>query len=297
VNFLEVKYFLEIVNSGSSFTNASQKLFVSQPALTKHINKLNKDLGTRLFETSKKKSVHLTESGLLYYDFFTQCQKEFLVLKNKVHDLECGSYGNVQICLVEGWEPKELLKKIEAFNNEYPHYKIVVTMTSFDDIRRGLQDGRYDLAISLRHRYEGDENLHVRDIYSVPRILLFSARHPVLNELSRPPTIQDFKNYPLYAYNAENDPEGVSVNVQVCKKCGFTPILEHVANMNSLFITMEQGNGFALFMGWIWQKNNSAFKYIELDNKATVSAIWRKENGNKGLKLFLDCLSDDPIKA
>ena len=50
-----------------SFTKASQELFVSQPAVTKHVRELESLYGVRLFDR-KGNSISLTEAGKLLMD-------------------------------------------------------------------------------------------------------------------------------------------------------------------------------------------------------------------------------------
>ncbi|MDR0402721.1 MAG: LysR family transcriptional regulator [Treponema sp.] len=288
MNFLDVRYFLEIVNNGLSFTKTSQKLYISQPALTKHINNLNKDLEAKLFETGNKTRVRLTPAGRLYYNFFSECAENFFKTKIKAKEIETTLWDEIQVCCVEGWEPNGVLREIDDFNRIYPNIKISLSMTNFNDIKTGILNGQYDLAFSLRYRYEGIEEFTIKDMFKIPRILLFSSRHPLAQKEEL--TLRDFKDYPQYVYNIEEEPASIVLKEQYCKSKGFIPFFETVPNLDSLFIAMERGTGYAIFINWIWQKNNPSFKYIELDNIAVVSAVWRKDNHNKALKLFLDHL-------
>jgi DNA-binding transcriptional LysR family regulator len=288
MNFLDVKYFLEIVNNGLSFTKASRKLYISQPALTKHINNLCKDLEAKLFETSNKTRIRLTPIGRLYYNFFSECTENFFKTRIQAKEIEKTLWDEIQICCVEGWEPNEILQEIEDFNTVNLNIKIPLSMTNFSDIKTGILNGQYDLAFSFRYRYEGIEELNIKDMFKIPRILLFSSRHPLAQKEKL--DIRDFKEYPQYIYNIEDEPMAIMLKEQYCRSKGFIPVFEIVPNLDSLFIAIKRGTGYAIFISWIWHKNNPAFKYIELDDTALVSAIWRKDNYNKALKLFLDHL-------
>jgi len=73
MNELQVKYFLETVESGS-ITQAAKNLFVSRPAVSKQISELEKELGVPLFER-KNNMVVLTKGGKLFYDCFVQIRR------------------------------------------------------------------------------------------------------------------------------------------------------------------------------------------------------------------------------
>ena len=57
----QLKYFIAVVETGS-FSKAAKRCFVAQPSLSQQIIKLEKEIGTRLFDRLGKKVV-LTEAG------------------------------------------------------------------------------------------------------------------------------------------------------------------------------------------------------------------------------------------
>ena len=73
INLNLLKYFYEVVNIGN-ITKASEKLLVSQPAITKAIKELENELNTTLLERSKK-GVIPTEEGQILYEHIKLCFK------------------------------------------------------------------------------------------------------------------------------------------------------------------------------------------------------------------------------
>mgnify|MGYP001110893940 CR=1 FL=1 len=59
----QIRFFLEIARTGS-FTSAAKKLFISVPGLVKSMDKLEDELGVKLFHRSRH-SIILTEEGML----------------------------------------------------------------------------------------------------------------------------------------------------------------------------------------------------------------------------------------
>src|ERR1051326_1825974 len=64
--------FLEVARQ-LSFTKASQILYISQPAITKHIQQLEEDYKTSLFER-KGNSIILSEAGRILFDYLTKAK-------------------------------------------------------------------------------------------------------------------------------------------------------------------------------------------------------------------------------
>lgn len=67
INLNSLKIFLEVANS-KSFLDASNKLFISQPAISKSMSKLEEDLGIQLFYRANK-GITLTPSGETLYRY------------------------------------------------------------------------------------------------------------------------------------------------------------------------------------------------------------------------------------
>ena len=66
------------VATNLSFTKTSEELFVSQPAISKQISLMEKELGVKLFIRNNKKTT-LTKAGELYYEFFREYKKELRI--------------------------------------------------------------------------------------------------------------------------------------------------------------------------------------------------------------------------
>lgn len=67
MEFKQLQSFVEVVNY-QSFTKAAEKLFVSQPTVSAHINQLEEELNTRLILRTTK-SIELTPKGTEVYDY------------------------------------------------------------------------------------------------------------------------------------------------------------------------------------------------------------------------------------
>ena len=68
MNDLQIDYFMAVATN-LSFTKTSRELYVSQPAISRQISQLEKELGVRLFVRNNQKT-ELTDAGRLYFDLF-----------------------------------------------------------------------------------------------------------------------------------------------------------------------------------------------------------------------------------
>ena len=77
-----------------SFTKASQELFVSQPAVTKHVRELESLYGVRLFDR-KGNSISLTEAGKLLMEHCERILDDYRKLEYDMHQLNNEYAGTV----------------------------------------------------------------------------------------------------------------------------------------------------------------------------------------------------------
>ena len=70
---LQLQYFLTAADC-MSFSQASEKLYVSQPAVSRQIKLLEQELGCQLFDRARKNAIRLTPAGIVFQDAFSQMQ-------------------------------------------------------------------------------------------------------------------------------------------------------------------------------------------------------------------------------
>ena len=85
----ELKYFVQVAKDGN-YSTAAQKLYISQPALSKVIHKLEEEMGFEFFYTFQKRQ-NLTDFGQAFYEKAVQVISEYDALSETAR-LEKGIY-------------------------------------------------------------------------------------------------------------------------------------------------------------------------------------------------------------
>jgi DNA-binding transcriptional LysR family regulator len=290
MNDLEIKYFLGIVNNYLNFTKASRILYVSQPSLTKQINKLSEELGVKLFNTSNKLTTKLTPGGNMLYQFFTKCQEELKQTIVEAKSMNNMNIGELRMACAIGWDMSAITRKIDIFSNAYPNVAISFDSIGFKAMKNGLNSNAYDLIITAMALFEGEQNISKRELYSVPTILLYSINHPLVSKENK--TILDFKDDILYTLPSDEMPLAKIKHEQYCREKGFVPRIKTLSPLDSIFLAVESGKGYTILDYLCRIKNNTAYRYFELDDYyIKIGAVWKTNNTNWALKTFLDtCL-------
>lgn len=145
MNTKQIQYALALSET-LNFSQVAEQLGISQPALSKQIQHIEKDLGVKLFDRNRS-PLTLTPAG----EYFVRSAREMVYqeeqLRKALEQFRSGENGH----LVIGVTPfrclyliPELLKK---FRSRYPNVRISVHEVSSIQLRKDAAEGKYDLAI------------------------------------------------------------------------------------------------------------------------------------------------------
>jgi len=139
--------FLEVAQL-KSFTKASQSLYISQPAITKHIKKLEEDYKTSLFER-KGNTIALTPAGEILVEALVKAknierQLEFDISTNRDQysakgELKLGASTTVALYIIPA--------VLSEFHQKHPHVMISLLNRNSENVLKALLDREIDLGI------------------------------------------------------------------------------------------------------------------------------------------------------
>ena len=129
-----------------SITKAANSLYISQPAITKSIKKLEADLGITLFNRGPK-GVTLTENGKIFYDFIKNGVESFMNGEHKLTSLKNLETGIIKIGASATVTRYFLLPFIEKFHILFPNIDISITNGLTNNLISDLKKGSLDLLI------------------------------------------------------------------------------------------------------------------------------------------------------
>lgn len=142
-NLNRYKIFLCVGNEGS-ISKASEKLYISQPAVSSSIKKLEESMGTTLF-IRKTRGVTLTESGKVLYDSVRQAMNMLAEAENSIKDSH--SAGRLRVAASSVLCKYMLMPYLTKFTEQNPDVDLSIVCTSSDRALSLLEDGRIDTAL------------------------------------------------------------------------------------------------------------------------------------------------------
>ncbi len=129
-----------------SFTKAAGELFISQPAITKHIQELEKEYGVRLFDRIGNR-IQLTRAGQLLLDHACKIIDAYHNLDFDMKKLSKKSEGELRIGASTTISQYVLPEMIAKFRERYPDIRLTLLSGNSHEIEEALETGRIDLGM------------------------------------------------------------------------------------------------------------------------------------------------------
>ena len=137
---------LSVLAQEMNMRKASERLFVSQPALSQRLQTIEKDWGTKLFIRSQK-GLALTPSGEQVIQFVNEVLKKEEKVRESIHSLQAGVSGTLKIAVAsivgQNWLPQVLKRFIDT----YPQAKISLVTGWSSEILKCLYDDQVHVGI------------------------------------------------------------------------------------------------------------------------------------------------------
>ncbi len=140
----QLKIFAAVAEN-KSVTVASQKLHMSQPAVSIQLKQLESHYGLTLFEVIGKK-IHLTEAGRKVHAAYLKTAECLKNLDSEISQLKGFLKGELKIAVVS--TAKYFIPRLLGeFHDKYPHVEIKLTVNNREEVIKRLQQNIDDVVI------------------------------------------------------------------------------------------------------------------------------------------------------
>ncbi len=155
-NLSSYRIFYTVANTGN-ISKAAKEFYISQPAISKSIQKLEESVGCKLFSRSSR-GVVLTDEGKLLYEHVSEAFETLTLGEEKLkRSIELG-VGHLKIGVSSTLCKYLLLPYLKEFIRQNPHISISISCQSTNDTLKLLEDNKID--IGLIGKPENLKNIH-----------------------------------------------------------------------------------------------------------------------------------------
>ena len=138
-------YFLTIVEE-RSLTRAAERLYISQPALSKYLGRLENEVGVKLF-TRHNNTLLLTEAGQAYYDGLRQIQEIHKKTMLRIEDIRQDGERHLSIGVTGERTQRFLGILLRQLYGQYPNLHVQIIEGPVWELAEKLKCEQIDLAI------------------------------------------------------------------------------------------------------------------------------------------------------
>ncbi|HKC17170.1 MAG TPA: LysR substrate-binding domain-containing protein [Steroidobacteraceae bacterium] len=197
MNFHQLQYAVAIARHGLSVTQAASALGTSQPAISRALKALERELGFDLFVREGRAFARVTPQGTRVLEYATRALAEIESLKAVAADLNQDNRGTLAIATTHTQARYVLPPVVQAFRERYPEVELHLHQGTSEQIAEMVATDRVQLAIAT-----GSDGLFpglvLLPVYRWHRQVIVPRHHPLANEQKL--TLQELAKYPLVTY-------------------------------------------------------------------------------------------------
>ena len=183
----KIRWFLQIVEDGS-LSKAAKSLYVSQPTLSRFLEKLETETGTALFTRDRGNILHLTEAGEAYLQaagkiesIWKKLDRQLDTHRQQTRQLVFGIHGDHLRSFAEDCV-KQMAKR-------YPEVAVTYFSDSSPEIQRLTVQG--EICMGTCAYDEKDPGLSYAQCSKVPMNLVVSGEHPLASQAGKALTLPE----------------------------------------------------------------------------------------------------------
>lgn len=285
-----LRYFLTIAQT-QNMRRASEKLHVTQPALSRQLRDLESELGVELFERLPR-GLRLTDAGSSYRDEVSRVLELLADAGKRARRIALGEAGLLKLGYVEitAWEGI-VPDALQAFTRKHPEMRLELAPADTPRQLKLIEDRDIDggFVYSLG---QGPENLHTRIVRGCNVVLAFPAAWA--NRIGAQPRLRDFTSFPFVAFPREDYPAYYDRILAACHAGGLIPqVVQHGHSESAVLSLVSAGIGVAIVNDANTARPPASVRFVrvhDLSIPLDLYFVHRTDNANPALRVFADQL-------
>lgn len=293
MNQTQLRLFVAAAES-RSFTKTAEQFYITQAAVTQHIQALEATLGCELFDR-RRRPMQLTPSGKSFYDDAKIILAQMSAAASRTKEAAAGKSGSLHIGFLKGYERSDFSLMARRFRRTNPNTFLTFERQSSDQLAAGVMQGRFDLiytwdSTNLRQSPEVDW----RQADQIRLVAAVYRGHPLAGRtrLNR----RDLRGEKLlYMSPSEDfDSYGDEVFIRLYRESGYKPdILYRSSDLEVILTMVAAEEGISILPDYFTNKLAGADNLIFIPLSGVreheeIDVIWRRDNANPLLSAWID---------
>jgi DNA-binding transcriptional LysR family regulator len=281
-----LRYFVTLAEE-LHFGRAAERLHIAQPPLSQQIRQLEKELGFELFHRTKR-SVHLTEAGVVFLDQVQQILKQLQQAIQIGQQTSRGELGELAIGFVSSAAYNILPTILRTFRNCVPGVSLELHELTTDQQLEWLRTGRIDVGFV---RPPVEENTFSWEIIFQESLMVALPEAHLLANQSYV-CLRSLANEPFILFPRILAPGLYDLIISLCQQADFSPsVSQQAIQMQTIVSLVAAEIGVAIVPASLQnlQRTGVVYKNIEpASPKVAIAMIWRSSETSPTIQRFLE---------
>lgn len=191
----QLRFFIAAAES-ESFTRGARRVFVSQPALSASISRLETELGVRLF-TRNRRNVALTPAGRTLLKRARKIVEELHQARDELihHDEQ----RRLRLGVINTLSIAQVARLLEQYRRENPGLKLRIHDATGPEMEQLARQGRIDMALTLLPQHPDSDRpfVQAQPLFSEGYAVAMASDHPLSQSSSI--SLDDIQDEPFIA--------------------------------------------------------------------------------------------------
>jgi len=287
----QIKYFLSVAQH-LNFTKAAQENFITQPAMSRQISELEKEIGFKLFIRDSH-SVHLTSQGKALLNNWKAAVRLINEGMKKANEIESGQAGSLKIAALTTATVTFLPRIIKSFKLKYPNVNITVDRLVPKQICNSIDEDKYDIYITIKNDIEQYPKLDFKTIKKDEICLVTQSEHSLAenDELD----ISSLEEETFFLIPYDDSPHMYKITHKVFDLLGIKPKkIVFQRPLEQLLYSVRSGLGVSVLPERICEENSSNLAFLKLNSGLFIElAVGWNSSVNPLANRFINILEDN----
>ena len=282
------KYFLAVAEE-LHFRKAAEKLFISQPGLSRQIRQMEEILKTDLFIRDKRK-VALTPAGEYLKSELEFVLNHLEMTKRQLKSIGKGNTGEIRIGFLGSAMQNVIPELLIKLKNRFPGIRASLEELSNNAQVGALLKDKLDMGFVRLARVP--KGIELRPVFEDTFSVVLPKNYPINRKSFG--GIQQLSGESFILFSQDYSPLYFDTVMSICVDGGFTPKISHKSvHAQTIFKLVENHMGIAIVPTSLQYGFQMDVKFIELkeiEQRAILSVIWKTDNRNPALQHCMDLL-------
>ncbi len=286
-NLSQYRIFYAVAKAGN-ISRAAKELYISQPAISKSISKLEDSLNTVLF-TRNSRGVQLTDEGQVLFEHTRDAFEELAKGEQELKRIREFNMGHIRIGVSNTLCRFIMVKYLKGFIEQYPHIKITIESQPTTQTLSMLEQQRIDIGLVVEQK--SSRNMNFIPVMDIEDIFVATPSYLENLRLREGADTDVFQSGNLMLLDKNNITRHYIDDYMACNEITANNLLE-VTTMDLLIEFARIGLGIGCVIKEFVKEDLDSGRLVQLKldtpiHKRSVGFLWQSSRTSKALDTFI----------